>query len=225
MERDKPKFLGELRRALEVIGFVVLINHPDFRDGVQQQLFRGVRQFFDAPDAVKQTANITLSPYFRGWSRADCEKIADNGEIPPLLAQEVFQYSFDREPLAAHADASVPLWKRVFRGPNTWPTENAVPDFRPSVEYLNDKYHTLTHALGHLICESLGVDQSSFDALFKFDDPDLAASLNHNFGMDCVAPERRAEVAAEFQKLRSDKTGAHIDGPPFIAMLINDRPG
>jgi hypothetical protein len=32
-------------------------------------------------------------------------------------------------------------------------------------------------------------------------------------------------VAAEYTKETSGVTGAHIDGPPFVALLVNDRPG
>ena len=60
---------------------------------------------------------------------------------------------------------------------------------------------------------------------FDFDNPDLAASLNHNYSIDAFAEKDRENVRKEYQKFTSDKVGAHIDGPPFIALLINDRPG
>ena len=52
-----------------------------------------------------------------------------------------------------------------------------------------------------------------------------AASLNHNFSLADVSEENRKFVFQEYEKDRSRKTGAHIDGPPFVALLINDRPG
>lgn len=100
-----------------------------------------------------------------------------------------------------------------------------MPGFRPAVEELQRKYLRLTHDLGHLVCESLGVDPQRFDEYFDFHDPDLAASLNLNLGLDAVAPKLRAKVRAEFAKPRSALTGQHIDGPPFLALLVNDRPG
>lgn len=105
------------------------------------------------------------------------------------------------------------------------PDVDEFPNFRSSIDELCGKYHKLTHHLGHLICESFGFDHQRFEDLFPFNDPDLAASLNHNFGMSAVPPEFHEKVHAEFAKLQSPVTGAHIDGPPFVALLINDRPG
>ena len=90
-----------------------------------------------------------MTPFFRGWSKADCHKLQDKGNFPPLLAQEAFQYGFEAAPLAAHDDTSVPIHKRLFRGPNTWPDARSVgSDFKDSVDYLTQKYHELTHKLG-----------------------------------------------------------------------------
>lgn len=164
-----------------------------------------------------------MTPYFRGWSKVDPKKF--KSKIPPLLAQEAFQYSFDCKPVAEHTDRTVPLHRRLFRGPNTWPDEQKFPLFRTNIEELTLKYHKLTHELGHLICESLGVDAGQFDRYFDFNDPDLAASLNRNLGMSIIPPEFRDKVRSEFDTLPSEVTRAHIDGPPFIALLINDKPG
>jgi len=127
--------------------------------------------------------------------------------------------------VAAHDDKSVPIYKRLFRGPNTWPDAKDVPGFRPAIEELTQVYHSLTHELGHLICECLGESTDQFDEIFKFDDPDLAASLNHNFSMEHIAPNLREKVVKEYAKHQSKVTGSHIDGPPFVALLINDKPG
>ena len=86
-------------------------------------------------------------------------------------------------------------------------------------------YHRLTHLLGELIVESLGEDPADFRKYFDFDDPDLAASLNHNFSLDVFAQEEQGNVQEWFAKFDSKNVGAHIYGPPFIALLINYRPG
>ncbi|GIR63571.1 MAG: hypothetical protein CM15mP68_2370 [Pseudomonadota bacterium] len=76
-----------------------------------------------------------------------------------------------------------------------------------------------------LIVESLGEDPAEFRKYFDFDDPDLAASLNHNYSLDVFAEDERANVQSWYDKFDSKNVGAHIDGPPFVALLINDRPG
>jgi hypothetical protein len=73
--------------------------------------------------------------------------------------------------------------------------------------------------------ESLGEDPSAFCEYFDFDEPDLAASLNHNFSMDVFDENAKALVRSSYEAFDSQNVGAHIDGPPFIALLINDRPG
>ena len=66
---------------------------------------------------------------------------------------------------------------------------------------------------------------SKDERILSFEDPDLAASLNHNFSLDAFAEKDREKVKQEYKKFESQRVGAHIDGPPFIALLINDRPG
>ena len=129
--------------------------------------------------------------------------------------------------MAAHDDESVPLHRRLLRRPNTWPDPETFPSFRPTVEELTRVYHRLTHDLGRLTLECLGEDPAHFDQLFNFEDPDLAASLNHNFSLEAIAPHLREKVSASYDALKAPLgvTGAHIDGPPFFALLINDRPG
>eukprot|EP01063_Lacrimia_lanifica_P034812 TRINITY_DN6524_c2_g1_i1.p1 TRINITY_DN6524_c2_g1~~TRINITY_DN6524_c2_g1_i1.p1 ORF type:complete len:402 (+),score=135.74 TRINITY_DN6524_c2_g1_i1:88-1293(+) len=225
VEGNRTKFLTDVLRAFETIGFAVLVNHPDFTDATQQRLFREARGFFEAPDAVKETANIANTPYFRGWSRTDMEGLQARGKLPPILAQEAYQYGFDRTPVAPPDDASVPLYKRVLRGPNSYPDAAALPGFKSAVDYLEDKYHQLTHDLGYLICESLGVPAAEFDKYFDKENPSLVASFNHNYGMGALTEANQKFVKAEFAKHVSKHTGAHIDGNPFLALLINDSPG
>jgi len=219
LDRDRSKFMQDLRFALSDCGFLVLTNAPGLSDKFQQRAFREVRGFFDAPMNVKKSAHISNTPYFRGYT---LPTPADRGHGQVI---ENFQYGFEQTPVCAHDDASYPIHKRLFRGPNTWPQTDTLPGFKPLIEELNSTYHRLTHELGALIVESLGEDPEEFRRYFDFEDPDLAASLNHNFSLDVFAENVRDEVRDWYAKFDSQNVGAHIDGPPFIALLINDRPG
>ena len=188
-------------------------------DEFQQHAFREVRGFFDSPVELKKTAYIAKTPYFRGYS---LPTPADSGFGQVI---EAFQYGFEQEPLCEHDDKTQPIHRRLFRGPNTWPDAQSLPGFKPLIDDLNDRYHKLTHLLGEAIVESLGEDVAAFHKYFKFDDPDLAASLNHNYSLAAFAEKDKAKVRKEYEKFSSNRVGAHIDGPPFIALLINDRPG
>ena len=219
LENNRNKFLEDLRYALSECGFLVLTNAPGLDDEFQLRAFREVRGFFDAPMDIKKTAHISNTPYFRGYT---LPTPADRGHGQVI---ENFQYSFEQEPLCAYDDVSQPIHKRLFRGPNTWPQSESISGFRPLIEDLNLIYHRLTHQLGELIVESLGEDPAEFRKYFDFDNPDLAASLNHNFGLDVFSESAQKEVHAAYAKFDSQNVGTHIDGPPFVALLINDRPG
>ena len=218
-ESNPEQFFKDLSYALSEYGFMVLANAPGLSDDFQQHAFREVRAFFDSPMDLKKTAHISNTPYFRGYS---LPTPADRGHGQVI---EAFQYGFEQDPLCDYDDKTQPIQNRLFRGPNTWPDGQSLPGFRPLIDDLNDRYHRLTHELGEAIVESLGEDVTAFREYFDFKNPDLAASLNHNFSLEAFAEKDRANVHKEYKKFESDKVGAHIDGPPFIALLINDRPG
>lgn len=218
--RSNPdKFFTDLSFALSEFGFMVLTNAPGLDDEFQQRAFREVRGFFDAPMDIKKTAHISNTPYFRGYT---LPTPADRGHGQVI---ENFQYGFEQEPVCAYDDTSQPIHRRLFRGPNTWPQTSELPGFRPLIEEINLIYHRLTHQLGEAIVESLGEDPAAFREYFDFEDPDLAASLNHNFSMDVFDENAQELVRRSYETFDAKNVGAHIDGPPFIALLINDRPG
>ncbi|MEX1249751.1 MAG: 2-oxoglutarate and iron-dependent oxygenase domain-containing protein [Hyphomonas sp.] len=219
LEHDREKLLRDIEYALSECGFMVLANAPGLDDDFQQRAFKEVRAFFDSSPDVKQSVEISQSPYFRGYSDRKLKDIG-HGQII-----ETFQYSFEQPPVSAHDDESFPLHDRLMKGPNIWPEPDELPGFRPIIEKLCDTYHSLTHMLGELIVESLGEDSAEFRRYFDFDDPNLAASLNHNHSLSAFPEESRARVRADYAKFDSSNVGTHIDGPPFVALLINDRPG
>ncbi len=219
LEADRGRFMDDLRYALSECGFLVLKNAPGLEDAFQQRAFREVRQFFDAPMDIKKTAHISNTPYFRGYT---LPTPADRGHGQVI---ENFQYGFEQDPVCAHDDESQPIHKRLFVGPNNWPATDSMPGFKPLIEQLTDTYHELTHQLGELIVESLGEDPAEFRRYFDRDEPYLAASLNHNFSLDVFADDARQAVRDSYDQFDADNVGAHIDGPPFVALLINDRPG
>ncbi|EHQ57772.1 dioxygenase, isopenicillin N synthase [gamma proteobacterium HIMB55] len=219
LDNNREKFMSDLRFALSECGFLVLLNAPGLTDAFQQEAFREVRQFFDAPMDVKKTAHISNTPYFRGYT---LPTPADRGQGQVI---ENFQYGFEQEPVCDYDDTSQPIHRRLFTGPNTWPKTDTMPGFRPLIERLTDVYHELTHKLGELIVESLGEDPTEFRRYFDFDEPYLAASLNHNYSLDVFSEGAKQGVRDSYAKFDAKNVGAHIDGPPFVALLINDRPG
>ena len=218
-EANPQKFFEDISYALSEFGFMVLTNAPGFSDEFQQGAFKEVRGFFESSRELKKTAYIAKTPYFRGYSLPN-PAVSNFGQVI-----EAFQYAFEQEPLCEYDDKTQPIHRRLFRGPNTWPDAKSFPGFKPLIDDLNGRYHRLTHLLGEAIVESLGQDVSAFQEYFDFKDPDLAASLNHNYSLSVYAEEDKQKIIDEYKKFKSNKVGAHIDGPPFIALLINDKPG
>lgn len=219
LKNNREKFLEDLRYALAECGFLILTNAPGLEDEFQQRAFKEARNFFDSPIEFKRASALQNDPYVRGYSE---KTPGDSGRGQVI---ESFQYGFDEEPLCAHDDESFPLHERFFRGPNTWPEAKKVPGFRPFLESLNEAYHNITLGLGELIVESLGEDPSEFRKYFNRDEPYLFASLNHNFSLESISADKQETIRQEYEKFMSPLTGPHIDGPPFLALLINDRPG
>ncbi len=219
LEGNREKLLADIRFALSECGFMILANAPGLDDEFQQRAFREVRGFFHSSDEIKASADIAETPYFRGYSG---RRLNPQGFCQSI---ESYQYSFEQTPVSAHDDEDFPLHDRLVKGPNTWPETDTLPGFRPVVEELCDVYHKLTHMLGELIVESLGEDPAEFRKYFDFDDPNLGASLNHNRSLSVFPEEDRERVIAEYARFDSKTVGSHIDGPPFVALLINDRPG
>jgi len=106
------------------------------------------------------------------------------------------------------------------RGPNLWPD---VPGFHETISELWDRYHPICRELGHLICELLEVDVERYDRYFLAEDPEYVSAINHTVAPSELDPALREKVAKDLENVEGN--GAHIDGGPFISMLINNEPG
>ena len=67
VERDRQKFLADLRFALAECGFMILTHAPGSMKTSSSGPF-GRFGLFDAPRDFKKTAHIANSPYFRGYT-------------------------------------------------------------------------------------------------------------------------------------------------------------
>lgn len=178
LETDRAGFLAAIALALGKIGFMVVKNAPGFEPYVQQRMFRVAHTFFDSSAEVREQASIARTPYMRGY---------DAIVQTPSQLIETFQYGPDISPAVAdHTDESEPIWRRMFYGPQTWPDEDALPEFRGVVERLCDSYLNLHHQLGELICDSVGAPPGSYDSLFDRSDAIPLAFLGRSYSLDYV---------------------------------------
>lgn len=210
LARDRPKFFRDLEHALCNVGFMVYVNAPGFDAAFQEKAFAAAHEFFDSPQDAKEACDMVLSPHYRGYTDF---RTVDKAE----LVSEAFQFGRDVPPVT---DPSVPIWHRMRRGPNLWP---GVSGFRETISEVWNRYYPVCRELGHLICELLEVDHERYDRYFLDKDPDYIAALNHTVAPSELNEAFREKVAQDMMSVSGN--GAHVDGAPFITMLIADEPG
>jgi isopenicillin N synthase-like dioxygenase len=217
---DRHRFVRSCAAALRDIGFMILSNVDGLDAAFQQQCFEVSHAFFALTERQKQRYAVVKSPHFRGWARPGLP-----GLSPHII--EAFQLGLDQAPVARHDDMSQPLWRRISRGPNVWPSEADAPGFRATIERLHSRYFELSREIGHVLCEALHIDSSAYEAFFDGNNPDALAAINHNFPLAGIANGVvRKQVAAAFQTGNGEQgMGAHVDGAPFVTLLIADSPG
>jgi isopenicillin N synthase-like dioxygenase len=217
---NRAAFVAQCHDALANTGFMLLSDVDGLGAEFQRECFGVAHAFFELDAATKMRCSVDESPHFRGF--------AQGGGLSRHMI-EAYQIGLDRAPLAPHDDRSAPLWKRIYRGPNVWPDERDVPGFRATLERLHARYFALSRELGHVMCEALGIDAAVYDSFFDLENPDMLAALNHNFPLAEMPPEVQAEVRASFEGGGEDGGGlgfgAHVDGAPFVTLLIADSPG
>lgn len=214
LQVDRPRFLRDLEHALCVAGFAVLLHVPGFEADFQRSCFKEAHRFFALPDDVKNRYSINLSPQLRGWSKFFPET---SGRVS--IATEAFQLG----PEKVSPPPSAPIHHRMLRGANLWPTEE-VPELERNISTLHTRYIGLARDLGALICEMLAVDHQIYESFFELcDPPDYIAAMNLNPPPSSYSVPYRAQVEAALAEPRG--AGAHVDGAPFVSLLIADQPG
>jgi isopenicillin N synthase-like dioxygenase len=227
LSTNRASFLADVEHAMADIGFMCLTNVPGFEPEVQAHTMAQVHAFFDSSNEVKQSASIAHTPYMRGY-----DPIVQT--MSALI--ETYQFGPDLEPAVAdHTDQSEPIWKRMFHGPQTWPNEQALPEFRGTINNLTQSYLDLHHMLGELICEILGAPQEAYGELFDREHPIPLAFVGRSYSLSHVhrgglATNRRGvksgdEGVRQMQENIAKGAGAHVDITPMMALLTMDAPG
>ncbi|CUM67055.1 uncharacterized protein PRCAT00004744001 [Priceomyces carsonii] len=155
----KPQFLEELRHALIDVGFLLLTNYQIY--GPDEKDFKAIKEqaveFFNLPDHVKRECEMINSPHFLGYTKlaneitakhTDWREQIDLGtELPPPRPDE-------------------PIYKNI-EGPNLWPDENYIPQFKSTILNYHDKMFALSKEFRKLVCESIGLQPDALDRYFK----------------------------------------------------------
>lgn len=207
---DKETFFRDLHHALCEVGFMVLTNAPGLDRNVQTKAFSAAHCFFNAPRSTKDRCAQVESPHYRGYNSFR------EGAIG--LATEAYQYGPEQPALL---DTALPAWKRMIQGPNQWPDLEDAKDFKQVILALHHNFGELEKQLGHLICEMLEVPAAKYEHYFE--GGDYIASMNHMHAAAEFTDKERAQISRDQHGMRGG--GAHVDGAPFVTLLIADQPG
>lgn len=157
--QTKPQFLADLRNALINVGFLLLVNYEEF--GPSPQDFESIKQqtidFFALPDDVKRACEMINSPHFLGYTRLANEITASHTD---------WREQIDLATELPRPGPDEPIYKWI-EGPNLWPDENAIPDFRKVVTQYIEKMTLLSTVFRKLVCEAIGLEENAMNSYFK----------------------------------------------------------
>lgn len=155
----KPQFLAELRNALINVGFLLLTNYE--RYGPSKQDFLDLKEqlvkFFELPDHVKRGCEMINSPHFLGYTRLA-------NEI--TTSQTDWREQIDLATELPPPKEGDPIYKNI-EGPNLWPDEQYIPNFRPVITNYIEKMTKLSTVFRKLACEAIGLAPDALDGFFK----------------------------------------------------------
>ena len=147
-QKRKQKFVNELGRAYEEIGFVAVKNHG-IPDDLIAALYKHVQQFFAMPSNVKKQYEVPGLAGQRGYTSFGKEH-AKGSDAPDL--KEFFQYGQiveDGDPIKSEYPDNVKI------------TE--VPEFNSTVKKAYRAFEKSGKALLQAIALYLGLDEHYFD--------------------------------------------------------------
>ncbi|KAK9325422.1 hypothetical protein V1517DRAFT_254241 [Lipomyces orientalis] len=220
----KPQFLTSLRHALLEVGFLYIKNYG-IPDSLTQEVIRQSRRLFDLPDEDKLRIEMKNSPHFLGYSR---------------LANEITKDRIDwREQIDLATELPVPGKDepryRWLRGPNQWPSEQALPGFRDTFTEYIDRMSKVSMEFTSLVAESLSLEASAFDKYFDKDQqhklkivkyPDLGTLGEEATGQG-VGPHKDSMLTSYLLQASDHKglqvqnaEGGWIDCPPIPGTLV-----
>lgn len=155
----KPEFLKNLRNALITVGFLRLTNFSAY--GPTGQDFEGITQqgikFFGLPEKEKKKVEMVNSPHFLGYTKLGNE--ITSGKVD---WREQIDLATELPPPAKNE----PVYKQL-EGPNLWPDERLLPEFKPTVTSYIDKMSKLSSVFTRLVAEAIGLSPNALDRYFK----------------------------------------------------------
>lgn len=193
------KLASEMGDACRGLGFFCVTGHGIPPDQLQG-MFDASRDFFYAPDAIKQAVSFDKSDHNRGWIGPEREKL-DPSNAPDL--KQAFNIGFEMA-----ADDPEILAGTPFRGVNLWPD---MPGFKATML----EYYNAVWKLGLDMHKAFSLDMGLAPDFFddKFDAPLATLRLLYYPGPE--APPQPGQIGA----------GEHTDYGNITLLLTDGTPG
>lgn len=154
----KSEFLNELRDSLFNFGFFYIKNPPfdlqQFKDIKSESL-----KFFEIPLEEKKKVAMVNSKHFLGYNGLGDEITASNVDW-----REQVEFATELPEPVINNDEE--LYKNI-EGPNLWPSEDYLPEFKPIVSGYIEELSSLSRQFTHWIEEALGFKYGVLEAFFK----------------------------------------------------------
>ena len=153
----KKNVIDLVRDACERQGFLQIVGHrvsPDIRN----RFMNVIQQFFALPISTKESISQDKSPCNRGYEKLGGQKLEQLESDATTDQKEGFSVRRDR-----------PLGD-FLQGPNQWPPEQLVPNFKNVYMEYFDAVHGLSKTMFRIIAVSLGLQEEYFDEFAA--DPD-----------------------------------------------------
>ena len=157
--KTKPQFLSKLRNAMINVGFLLLKNYESI--GPTREELVAIKEqselFFALPDEIKLKIEMINSPHFLGYTRLANEITASHTD---------WREQIDLGTELPAPKEGEPIYKNI-EGPNLWPDEAAIPNFRQVVENYIAKMTALSTTFRYLVLESIGLQGEALNDYFK----------------------------------------------------------
>jgi isopenicillin N synthase-like dioxygenase len=160
-----------LRSYLETIGFLYVVGHPIPRGDVEA-VREASKRFFALPDEEK--LKLKIDKNFRGFLPFAGSTIVTSSVATVSKPNQSESIFFMHE---VAADDPKALAGEPLQGPNQWPDEKTLPNFRAIIEHYVAEMSTLARKLVRAIALSLNLPADSLDRYFE--DPTTFLRLLH----------------------------------------------
>jgi isopenicillin N synthase-like dioxygenase len=244
----RSELLEQLHAALFDVGFLYIVNH-DVPASTITRLTDLLPRLFDLPAEQKASLSKLNSPHFLGYSgfaeettlgKQDLREQFDFGTELPAIRQDLSsreakatstskasnvdlaQESSDKA--STSRDFTQLYWR--LRGPNQWPDEANLPNFRAALTEYHDQVETLSYRFVHLIEEAFGIPVGTFDHFFGRDEIPPSDGLGSATATAhcCLPPQHRIKLlryppSPPDTKGSNQGVGAHKDSSGWLTFL------